>query len=140
MTATITRAYGEALKGLISPEIVGTISDKDQEIMTAALNQSSMVWVGMEDDKVLGFCGVVPPTLISDRAYLWLYTTPALEEHKFVFIRHSQLVIKDMLYDYPLIVGHCIKGERKSMRWLEWLGAKFLPPEGRLVPFEIRAA
>jgi hypothetical protein len=44
-----------------------------------------------------------------------------------------------MLRRYKVIVGNCIVGEDKSIRWLKWLGAKFGKPEGNKVPFVIRA-
>jgi hypothetical protein len=140
MTVFVAKASGAAVNRLISPEVVGTLSEVDYKAINSFLNRSSVIWVGMEDETICCFWGVMLPTLISDRAYLWLHTTPALAEHKFVFIRHSQLAIREMLLDYPLIVGHCVAGETKSIRWLRWLGAKFLHPEGKLVPFEIRAA
>ena len=139
MTAVISKATGAALIGLLSPEIVGTLDDNAQMIMADALSQSTRVWVGMDDGKIAAFWGIMLPTLISDRAYLWLYTTPALNNHKFVFVRQSQVWIKETLKEFPLIVGHALAGEDKSIRWLKWLGAKFLHPEGRLIPFEIRA-
>ena len=139
MTAVISKATGAALIGLLSPEIVGTLDDNVQMIMADALSQSTRVWVGMDDGKIAAFWGIMLPTLISDRAYLWLYTTPALDNHKFVFVRQSQVWIKETLKEFPLIVGHALAGEDKSIRWLKWLGAKFLHPEGRLIPFEIRA-
>lgn len=139
MSTHITKVPYTKLRDLISTDLVGTLSDKDSGALESYLSQSKTVWIGTENGKLLAFWGVVLPTLISDRAYLWLYTTLALNEHKFVFIRHSQIVIRDMLEDYPLIVGHCVLGETKSIRWLTWLGAKFAHPEGRLVPFEIRA-
>ena len=139
MTAVISKATGAALIGLLSPEIVGTLDDNAQMIMADALSQSTRVWVGMDDGKIAAFWGIMLPTLISDRAYLWLYTTPALDNHKFVFVRQSQVWIKETLKEFPLIVGHALAGEDKSIRWLKWLGAKFLHPEGKLIPFEIRA-
>ncbi len=139
MTALIQRITGPELYGLISPEITGTITDEGKEIMERSLSNSSIVWVGSDDGKVLGFWGLIPPSLLSDRAYLWLYTTPNLTEHSFVFVRHSQKVIAEALAEYPIIVGHGVKGATKSLRWLRWLGAQFGEPQGRLIPFEIRA-
>lgn len=140
MTVAIVQAPYNKLLQLISCDVVGTLSAEDYDILNSFLHHSTTVWVGMEDDKVCGFWGIVLPSLISDRAYLWLHVTPALAEHRFLFIRHSQMFIKNLLEEYPLIVGHCIRGERKSLRWLQWLGATFHHPEGKLVPFEIRAA
>lgn len=140
MTASIRRIHGDELIRLISPEIVGTITAESQEIMKDALWRSDMVWLGEDDGVPLGYWGIVLPSLLSDRAYLWLYALPALKEHRFVFVRQSQIVVKELLKDYPVVFGHCIRGEHKARRWLTWLGATFYEPEGRLVPFEIRAA
>ena len=140
MTVHIREVSVEEFSKLISSDVVGNMSDRDREIIGDALVYSSKVWLGMVDDKVLGFWGMVLPSLLSDRAYFWLHTTPSLEEHQFVFIRHSQMAIKEMLAEYPLIIGHTIKGSEKSIRWLKWLGAKFLPSNDTLIPFEIRAA
>ena len=140
MTVFVARASGPALTRLISPEVVDRLEAKDYEALDTFLQRSAQVWVGMEDETVCCFWGVIMPTLISDRAYLWLHTTPKLKEHTFVFVRHSQMAIKEMLAEYPLIIGHTIKGSEKSIRWLKWLGAKFLPSNDTLIPFEIRAA
>lgn len=140
MTVFVAKASGPSLTRLISPEVVDRLEAKDYEALDTFLQRSAQVWVGMEDETVCCFWGVVMPTLISNRAYLWLHTTPALKEHTFVFVRHSQLVIKEILTEFPLIIGHCIVGETKSIRWLKWLGATFSHPEGKLVPFEIKAA
>lgn len=140
MKVHIREVSVEEFNQLISSEVIGTLSDKDREIISDALIYSSKVWLGMADDKILGFWGVVLPSLISNRAYFWLHTTPALEEHQFVFIRHSQLAVKKMLAEYPLIIGHTVKGSERSIRWLKWLGAEFLPSTDSLIPFVIRAA
>jgi hypothetical protein len=143
MTAHIQEVSRAEFARLISSEVIGTMSDRDCKVIGDALVYSTKVWLGMVDGRILGFWGVILPSLLSDRAYFWLHTTPALEEHQFVFIRHSQMAIKEMLREYPLISGHTIKGSEKSIRWLKWLGAEFLPADPStepLIPFEIRAA
>jgi hypothetical protein len=139
MNATIRESNGKELYELISSNPVGSITEDGMEIMRNALAISSSVWVGSMDGKVLGFWGLVPPSLLSDRAYLWLYTTPNLHEHVFTFVRHSQRIVEAMLREYPLIVGECLVGSDKSIRWLEWLGAEFGSPNGKLIPFQIKA-
>lgn len=138
MTISIKQVSGDAAIALISPEIVGIVSTNDYVALYQFLHHSTAVWVGKDNDKVVGFWGLIVPTLISDRAYLWLHTTSAVTEYKFVFVRHSQIIIKEMLKMYPRITGHCIVGETKSIRWLKWLGAEFKSPKGKLIPFEIR--
>lgn len=138
MTANILRTTGAEAYDLIYQEHLSMLPDNDQEIMHRHMMNSSRVWIGSEDAKILCFLGIIPPTLLSDRAYLWLYTTEHLHEHVFIFVRHSQKVIAEVLEEFPLIVGHCAVGNRRAHRWLEWLGAKFLPAQDLLLPFEIR--
>jgi len=102
------------------------------------LMMSTFMWACYVDDELLCMWGVVPPSLMSDRAYLWMYHTDLMKEHSFVLVRHSQLVIEEILKEYPVIVGSVVLGATKSMRWLKWLGAEFGYPQGTLVPFVIR--
>jgi hypothetical protein len=85
--------------------------------------------------------GLIAPTIFSEQAYLWLITTDLVDEHKFTFVRHSQMVIRGMLEQFPLIVGHVLWEQSRSKKWLKLLGVKFgRPIEGktRIVPFELR--
>ena len=96
-------------------------------------------FIGTADNALACMWGLIPPTLMSDRAYLWLYHNELVEQHKFAFIRHSQVQVKRMLKSYPLIVGDCVVSNRTGRRWLEWLGAEFGYPNGEFAPFEIKA-
>ena len=139
MTASIVRLPGAEAYDLIYPEYLATLDQVQQETMQRSMTNSSRVWVGSTDTDILCFWGLIPPSLLSDRAYLWLYTTPHMQAHQFMFIRHSQRMVEEMLQEFPLIVGHCVVGADKSIRWLRWLGAVFSEPQGQLIPFEIRA-
>jgi hypothetical protein len=79
----------------------------------------------------------VPPTLLSDHAYLWLMVNDLVKEHQFCFVRHSQMELAKMLEKYPTIVGHCDRRHKDSMRWLRWLGAKFSDEPGPYASFMI---
>ena len=105
--------------------------------MDYCLTLSMFMWAGLIDDKLACLWGLIPPTLMSNQAYLWLYTTNAITGHEFVLVRHSQLVMEEMLKEYPTICGHAIAGADKSIRWLKWLGAKFGEPQGKGIPFRI---
>jgi hypothetical protein len=110
---------------------------EDRSAMEYCLLMSSWIWIGLIDDKLACIWGLIPPTLISDRAYLWLYTTDVIKEHSFVLVRHSQLIMEEMLKKYSSIYGHALVGNDKAIRWLKWLGAKFGEPEGAGIPFKI---
>jgi hypothetical protein len=107
--------------------------------MGYCFDMSSAIWVGLIDEQLACIWGLIPPTLMSNQAYLWLYTTDVIKEHQFILIRHSQLVMEEILKRYKSVCGHVVlgNGDSKSVRWLRWLGAKFGEPEGRGVPFRI---
>jgi hypothetical protein len=102
------------------------------------IRMSEEVWFGLHDDKVAAVWGLIPPSLVSNRAYLWLLTTELVEAHKFLFIRHSQLVIEDALKRYPIVTGDVEVGNHAARKWLRWLGADIGVPEKGYSPFIIR--
>jgi hypothetical protein len=114
------------------------LSETDKKTMDFCLLMSTVIWAGFIDGSLACIWGVIPPTLLSNQAYLWLYTTSVIKSHSFILIRHSQLVMEDILKEYPSVVGHAIIGADKSIRWLKWLGAEFGPPQGLAIPFRIR--
>jgi len=113
------------------------LSETDAKVMDCSLAMSVVMWAGFIDGQLACLWGVIPPTLMSTQAYLWLYTTDVIKEHQFILVRHSQLVIDELLTEYESIVGHATIGASKSIRWLKWLGAKFGEPQGTMVPFRI---
>lgn len=139
MTVSIVRITGHEAYDLIYPQHLAKLSVINQETMHRALTNSLRVWVGFVDGVAVATWGLIPPTMLSDTAYLWLYTDENLREHMFIFIRKSKLAIEEMLAEFPIIVGHAAVGAEKSCRWLKWLGAEFDAPQGHLLPFTIRA-
>ena len=141
MTVAIHRLSGHDAYDLIYPDCLAKLPEIERQIMHRSMHNSTRVWIGCHNNKVACFWGLVPPTLLSDRAYLWLYTTPDLDAHIFLLVRHSQRMVEQMLEEFPIIVGHCGINDRKAIRWLKWLGAQFGdPPEfGAFIPFIIKA-
>lgn len=128
----IAQAERNELMGLIS-----FLKPAEMLAINSWLAMSPTVWKGVIDEKLLCLWGLIPPTLLSDQAYLWLLTTEAASEHEFILVRRSQIEMKRMLDMYPRIVGHCEVSATRSIRWLRWLGATFGEPDGLLVPFTI---
>lgn len=116
-----------------------SMSESEIDILHYCLSNSEKLYTGSVGDRVACAWGLVPPTLMSGQAYIWLYHNNLVEEHKFTFIRQSQLAVKEMLEEYPLLQGHAHSENSNGIRWLKWLGAEIL--EGglkNLIPFEIR--
>jgi hypothetical protein len=141
MTAEIIRLDGAEAYDLIYTEHLATLSVLDQETMHRTIMNSTRVWMGVDDGQIIAIWGLIPPSILSDTAYLWLYTTKYFTKHTFVFIRHSQRAVAEMLKEFPIIVGHGTPSNPRSLRWLKWLGAEFgdLEFEGRAIRFTIRA-
>lgn len=113
------------------------LSTFERRAMDYCFVMSELMWAGTIDGKLAAVWGLIPATIMSNQAYLWLYTTDVLKEHSFILVRHSQLVMEEMLKAYPSIVGHAVVGNNKAIRWLKWLGAKFGDPQGDGLPFRI---
>ena len=116
----------------------GRLSEFERSTFDRCLFTSSNVWKGYVGDKLACVWGVIPPSLMSDRAYLWLWTSKAVEGNEFIFIRQSQRAVEEMLKLYPTLYGHVALGAESSKRWLRFLGARFGEPEGKAIPFQIR--
>ena len=112
--------------------------ENDDSVWQRCIAASGTIWMGTYDDKPACVLGLIPPTLLSSQAYLWLYTTDVIKGHEFLFVRYSQIMVDAMLEEYDEIVGHTRIAETRSIRWLKWLGAKFGKPNGLYAPFVIR--
>lgn len=138
-SAAIIRLNAAEAMDLISLEHLPMLPIMDQETIQRSIGNSTRVWAGLIDERLVAMWGLIPPTLMSDTAYLWLVTTKHLAQHQFLFIRYSQRAIDAMLEDYEEIVGHCLIENRRAQQWLRWLGAKFGEPiHGKVYPFTIR--
>lgn len=102
------------------------------------LTKSVVVWVGKVDGEIACVWGLIPPTILSEQAYLWLLTTELVEQHKFLFVRHSQRAIEILLDTYPVITGVTSATHEDAIRWLKWLGAEYEPGDAGMLNFVIR--
>lgn len=109
------------------------------ETLKDCIDRSANAWMGYVDHEPVCLWGLIPPTILSEQAYLWLLTTHKLEAHQFLFVRHSQVMIQKMLAIYPTIVGDTSRDNASAIRWIKWLGGKFGEPQGKMLPFMIRA-
>jgi hypothetical protein len=96
---------------------------------------SGEVWAGYVSGELEACWGVIPPSFMSDQAYLWMLNLPV--KHPIILGRYSRKVMDTLLFRWPTILGHCRLGS-SSMRWLLWLGAEFGQPQSGLIPFSIR--
>ena len=106
--------------------------------LTEHVRVSSHSWVGLADGDIACVWGLIPGSLISDRAYLWVLVTKKVEEAPFLFVMSSRAVMKEMMERHQVLYGMCEVEKPDSIRWLKLLGAKFGERKGNSLPFEIR--
>lgn len=109
-----------------------------EEVLSECLYRSSVRCVGYVDDKPACVWGLIPRTILSNQAYLWLLTTEIAAEHKFLLVRYSQLFVEQALQSYATLYGHVEAGNFRAKRWLRWLGAEFGESDGKKIDFTIR--
>jgi hypothetical protein len=137
MTGVVHPVHRNSLKKLIRQAEVH-MSSEDLRKLEVCLNMSDIIYAGIIDGEYACCWGLVPPSMMSDKAYLWLQTTAKVEEHKFLFVRHSQRCVEKMLESYEELVGFCSPENKAAIRWIEWLGGEFKKPFAGRVDFSIR--
>lgn len=138
MSVNIYPALGTPLSSLLSLTNGGSLDDKQLELIQWCQMMSGEMWTAWIGGDLVAIWGLIPPSLLSSQAYLWMHSTDAVREHTFLFVRHSQRMVERMLKHYEIIIGHCEVEAAHSRRWLRWLGAEFGSPSGPFVPFTIR--
>lgn len=138
MRVTITSRTNYSLRDILERSKNAKIPGAE-EILRECLYRSREVRFGLVDGDLACMWGLIPPTILSSTAWLWLVTTEIVAENKFLFIRHSQRWIEEALKIYPEIIGDCLLSNASAQRWLRWLGAEFHQPVGNRWPFTIRA-
>jgi hypothetical protein len=132
----------EILRNLREREknILAGVEDADKQIIDE-VRKSTRAFAGLIDGEVVCLWGIQARTLLADAVYLWMFTSSAVEEHPFVFVRHSQRMARSILDEYATIEGHVAINNPISAKWLRWLGATFEPSsiEG-MIDFKLRRA
>jgi len=123
----------QKMMDLILHHIPARLSDEELEQTYTAARLSEPLVVLMFEGKPLCFYGLVPQTLFSDIAHLWMLTINP--RGRTMFARHSKKEMSRLLNAYPTIFGYCTTAS--AVRWLRWLGASFTQV-GDAYRFEIR--
>jgi hypothetical protein len=136
MRVVVESMYGNTISSLLS---VFCGLDRRQLDMFDYCQTLGEVYTGFVDGEFVCCWGLIPPSFLSNQAYLWMWAPEPLQ-YQFTFIRRSQIQVKKMLETYDQIIGDCAEGNKPAQRWLKWLGAEFGYPHDGMIPFTIRRA
>ena len=122
MNATVRRVEVHELESLpIDPDSLTDIC--------RAAGLSDPIFRGDYRGHLLVVLGFIPPTILADDAYLWMYTGELAREFPYIIGRWGWRVTRAAFHRYPRLVGHC---NRDSAHWLRRLGAQVTPGPGGL--------
>lgn len=100
-----------------------------EEALPLALNMSTHAWAGCLDDRVVCLFGVSPISMLTGKGSPWFLASPEIEDHQIAFLRRNRPYVRFMSHVYPLLENHVDARNRKSMKWLRWLGFNLFPAE-----------
>ncbi len=136
MPVFVKPLLGECISKVIDGFFGPILTGREAEVLDYCQTLGE-VYTGYVDGEFVCCWGLIPPSFLSNQAYLWMWA-PEKIKHQFIFVRQSQLQIEKMLQHYDAIVGHCKTSSTSAHRWLKWLGAEFDPPRDGVMPFVIR--
>ena len=58
--------------------------------------------------------------------YIWLLGSEGVKEHSYVFAKASKQLLPSIMHNYPVVMNYVLKDYTASVKWLKWLGAKFI--------------
>ncbi len=105
---------------------VNDFPSEEREILLQFGSLSNPLYVGTYEGQLVCLVGLIPPTLLSDTAYIWCHHTDLVADHKLLFGRYAKRLVAQLMQLYPRLIGHCLNED--SWRWLRSLGAKLTSP------------
>lgn len=114
------------------PKMLAVLRERERDALEAtpeavaylerALLQCAEAWTGYIDDQIVCMWGIDRGSMLTNSAFIWLVTCQGVDEHSFIFVRHSQKRLEDLKKRYSFIHGIVQADNEQSVRWLRWLG------------------
>lgn len=95
-----------------------------QQAITESFRASTIRFTLEKDGEPIAMFGLVPDSILGDKAAVWLLGTDDIATVKKSFCEFSRKVIKYFVGQYPILFAQVDGRYAKTHRWLEWLGAK----------------
>lgn len=94
------------------------------DALHVGLLMGKQTWTFNSDGEPLCVFGDVPDN--SGGAVFWLLGTNKVRQHKRAFMRYSKMYKELYLAKYTYLTNVVCMDNDESVRWLKWLGAKFI--------------
>jgi len=100
---------------------------RDALFETPDMDKNAFVWE--REGKVHAIFGVNPVEEHEGMGVIWMLATESFDKHFMVFAAACKVVVEHMIKDYEYVFNYVYVKNRKSVKWLQWLGFDVRPPE-----------
>jgi hypothetical protein len=120
--------------------LIANLRDSDREEILAmgyddveaAIRQtyraSTVAWSGWVDDDLLCVFGVQAGSYLLGHGVPWMLGTPTMNKYEIRFLHNCKPVVEQMLRGYPRLTNYVYARNKRTIRWLKWLGFTVHPP------------
>lgn len=93
-----------------------------REAMVDGLLMSDLSVIVMVNDQPCAMLGMVTQSILTGTGVVWMLGTDESMNHRKLFLELSPPVINEMLNACPSLFNYVHVDNKKSIRWLKWLG------------------
>ena len=98
------------------------------DALAEGFNESIACWTISNGNPIAMF-GIVPETVLGNKACVWLLATDGISDIRRRFARRSREFIKTLHEWYPYLYNYVDDRNKDSIAWLKFCGAKINEPE-----------
>lgn len=109
-------------------EVAAFDGDNVRDILETTPDLEHNAWVWERQGKVHAIFGVNPIKDHDKVGIIWMLATESFDEHFMAFAAACRVVVDEMIKGYKYVFNFVYVENRKSIKWLKWLG------------FDVRAA
>lgn len=114
-----------------------------EQAVRESVRISPFAFVGLNAGVPLCVFGLLPDSVLSPRARVWMLGTPNINYTKKSFVKHCRIILEGLLDIYPVLYNAVDANYPQAIRLLQFLGATFgktvISPTGApFLLFEIR--
>lgn len=109
-------------------EVLASHGHSPHEALTFSLESSPIVYTAVYKNEPVAIFGLVASPLNDGSATIWLLATDGFYPMRKTFLRLSKKFIAIFLKQFPVLYNLVDVNNQGTIRWLKWLGAKFVDP------------
>lgn len=110
-------------------EIAAFDGDSVRDVLAFTPDVEHNAWVWERHGKVHAIFGVNPIEGRDGVGIIWMLATKSFDEHFMAFAAACKVVVDVMIEKYEYLYNYVSVENRKSIKWLKWLGFDVRPSE-----------